>query len=166
MESKFGSCEDCFGKYGACGVFDGRSCGQAPCEACDLDFKGSNKRMYIQCSAITFDVGIRGHDDFFYGAGADPVDEMVNCEVGGFYSFERGDMSIEYVVYPFAHAGFFEADDVLGLLDDADYGVVAFGIGAYSAGGAFSKIETFFALFDIFFDVADGVCELHGFFGV
>jgi len=71
-------------------------------------------------------------------------------------------MAPENMVYPLAYTGPFQADDVLGLLDNADQTWIPFGVLADAAGGAFREIAADVAAPDVVLDLLDRVCQGHG----
>lgn len=161
-----GTTEDGVLKDGCGGKFDGRAGRQAAGQAGNFDIHIAQEGMDVEGGAVAFKVGVGGHDDFGDAAGADAFDEGVDGQIVRLDAFQRGDVAVEDVINPAAQAGLFEADDVFGLLDDTDDVVLAAGVGADAADLRLGQVEANAALADVGLDIADGLGQGEGLFGV
>ena len=154
--------------------------GQAAGEAGDFEggIDGEGFLLQVEGGAVAFHGGVGGEDEFadedpgiqslglgggFGRCWSEAVEELGDGQVGGGDIFEGGDAAEEHVIGAFVDAGGFELEEIFGLFDDADEGMVSGRGRSRCCRDLFSgEVEADRAVFDLVFDVADGVGEGEG----
>jgi hypothetical protein len=89
---------------------------------------------------------------------------LFNGQIARLNALQRGDMSAENMINPFASSCFFETYDIPGLFYDTDYSAVPAGIGTDLTDRPFGNITTDFAPADFGFDIPYRISKGHSFF--
>lgn len=157
--SKFSATLNGVAEYGLAGVLDLRATRQSARQSRNLHSLLREHTLDVQGGAFALQRRVGGENYLLYSAASDAFDERVDGEVAGLDSIEWGDVAEKDVVDASDHAGGFELNQVLGLLDDDNLRLVAAWIRADRAGIGFREVVADTAMTDVFLDVADGVGE-------
>ena len=114
-------------------IFQRSAYRQTKCQTRDPNAQWFQKLCQIHGSCIAFYRGIRGHDDLFYIAGADAPQQLPDAELVRCHPVNRGDQSVQHVVYAAILSGAFQRGDILRPLYHTDRGLIPVGIGTDSA---------------------------------
>src|SRR6478735_9315327 len=115
------------------GVLEVAADGQAGRESGDRDADVAQQPAQVGGGGLALEVGVGGDDDLLDLPRGEPGHELADAQVVGADAVDRADRAAEHVVGAAELAGALDGDDVLGLLDDADGGLVAARVGADAA---------------------------------
>src|SRR5579883_904733 len=113
----------------------------------------------IDGRGFAFGGGVRGDDDFLNCAALEALDERFDLELFGTASGKRRERAAENVVHAAVGARFFDSENVVRFLDDADAALIAIRADAVQTGVGIGDVVADGALADFFLGVANGVGE-------
>ena len=116
--------------------------GHALGEAGDGDAFGAEEVAQVAGGGLAFDIAAHGEDDLLHGGGAQTVEQGLDAQVLGGDVVERGELAPEHMVEAGEGAGALKAEDIGGLLDDADEACVPLRAVAEGAVLALFDVET------------------------
>ena len=94
--------------------------GHALGQAGDGDAFGAEEVAQVAGGGLAFDIAAHGEDDLLDSGGTHAVEQRLDAEVLGCDVVERGELPPEHVVEAGEGTGALKAEDIGGLLDDAD----------------------------------------------
>lgn len=133
--------------------------GEATGEAGDFDAQVLEFVGKVKGGAVAFEGGLGAEDDFTDAAGLGAGEEGLGVDFAGADAVQGGEAAHEDVVDALVESGGFKGDDVAGLFNDHDHGLVAAGVGADGAGVGLGEVEADAAGFDVVLEVEYSVGE-------